>query len=62
MSAADLLAALEMDDSTWEAAEQERERQQMETTFVAKWLPVWRQWGHAMPGYERTLAESGLTP
>lgn len=44
-----------MSEDVWEAAEAEREQQRMHDEFIAKWLPVWRQWGHTMPGYEHYL-------
>lgn len=46
-----------MPEDVWEAAEAERDRQSMEADFIAKWLPVWRQWGHTMPGYEKWLVQ-----
>lgn len=62
MSAADLLEALLTPDDVWEAAEREREAQMaataLERAFVAKWLPIWRQWGVTQPGYEHLLAKS----
>lgn len=62
MSAVDLLQALLTPEDVWEAAEREREAQmeasRMEREFVAKWLPVWRQWGVTQPGYEHLLAKS----
>lgn len=61
MSAADLLAALNMSEDVWEAAEAEREAQmlqrQMNYDFLCKWVPVWRQWGVAHKGYEKYLTE-----
>lgn len=47
-----------MPEDAWDAAEREREAQALERAFLDKWVPIWRLWGVAQPGYEHVLEDA----